>query len=84
MKKERKRIVMLEFLKRCGYEGDEITPKAWKLLRHVNYKSFIEPMVIADFKSKRNPKGMTVGKLAIKYGINIDQVKYILFKKNAN
>lgn len=75
MKDDYKRAIYLEFLNRCGYEVQEIPPEAWAMFRHYNYKYFIEPML------KEDSKTLSIGKLAIKYRVSTDHVKYILYKK---
>lgn len=78
MKNDRKRIVYLEFLNRCGLECTVIPKSAWVILRYADYKSFVEPMIIEDSKE------LSQGKLAIKYGLSVSKIKYILSRKNKN
>jgi len=70
----RKREVCLMWLQKCGIEIDELPPKAWKLMKDIDYNQLIRPMVIEDHKKK----SLSRGQIAIKYGIDKRRIKYIL------
>lgn len=67
-----KRQIYLEFFQRCGFDINELPKESWKLFRHMNYRKFIEPMVIEDIADLRKRE------ICNKYDITMRQLDRIL------
>lgn len=65
-----------ELLELGGLEIPEVTPEIRFIFSHVSRKNFLTPLVL-----KAKSEGLEQGKIAIRYGLSIDQVKYIFRDK---
>lgn len=79
MTPERKRVIYLEFLNRCGANLDELPQEANLILRKINYIDLCAPLIWED-----RMKGITAGKIAPRYGLDLYQVRNILYLKKGS
>ena len=74
--KQSKKALILEILQRSGFEIDTVPPQAFALFSKLDYRDLTKPLIIQD----RLNDDTTMGKLAIKYRLSIDQIEYTLRK----